>query len=503
VLPSIAALATFAVWHLRRTGFWYDESMQFWMSLGLDGFGPPHARPGGLKDVIRQNAIGNLDPGGFTIVLWIWLKLATGEIWQRMLPFVFFMFGMGCFGWLGWNLRRSIPFAALSCAVPAGYPLLLDYATEVRAYSMEFAGIALGCILLDRVVPRPDTRPALLAGVIFAAFLSSRYSYALFTAAAFSALAIATYANPSLSRRQAFARLAAFAVPLFIAAALIFAAAFLPQYIRRMSPENGAYLQYFAATTAAGKSWNQLLTMLARNLFGPAGLPLTLAALLGAARLVPRRWWTWLGLKRLSQDHVMFGTLALGAIFLSALVWRWHPWDMSQKWSLWLHGLSAVALVRVAACVLGLVAAPPLASGRESDLRVTAVMIVGAMAIDMCLALHHRVGDTVAPALAYLERIQPAAGTVAVDIYWYPTVRYFYEYGAYAGSSLYPQAFRFPNWTGPKPLISSETRFLVTPRTLGEARSYFKGYKITDDPALPPQIFRVEPMTALTTNSIG
>lgn len=127
------ALGVFASWHLPRTAFWYDESMQFWMSLGLDGFGPPQVPPGSFRDVIRNNAIANLDPGGFTIIMWLWLKLATGVIWQRALPLIFFLFGMACFGWLGWTRRRSILFAVFSSLIPACDPLVLDYATEVRA----------------------------------------------------------------------------------------------------------------------------------------------------------------------------------------------------------------------------------------------------------------------------------------------------------------------------------------------------------------------------------
>jgi hypothetical protein len=53
------------------------------------------------------------------------------RIWQRILPFVFFVFGMGSFGWTGWTRRRSIPFALLCSLVPAYDPLVLDIATEV------------------------------------------------------------------------------------------------------------------------------------------------------------------------------------------------------------------------------------------------------------------------------------------------------------------------------------------------------------------------------------
>ena len=486
---EFAALGAFAAWHLWRTGFWFDESDQFWVSLG--SLGPPLSPLGSFRDVILANTVANLDPGGFTIIMWLWLKFATSEVWQRALPFIFFLLGMGCFGWLGWTRRRSIPFAVLSSLVPACDPLLLDYATEVRAYSMEFAGIAIGCVLLDRVTSGPDMRPALLAGVVFALFLGSRYSFGLFTAAAFFALAVTTFTDKSIDRRQAAVRLAAFAAPIAIAATVIFRVSFLLQY--KYSILQNDYVQYFAPSTAGGKSWDYIMEMLARNLLGPYGIALTLSALLGAALLTPRRWRERLGVDQISQEDAMFGALSLAALVLSALVWRWHPWDLTHKWSLWLHGLSAVALVRLAAGVLAWVA-PPSLSGIESDARITAVIIVGILALDLRLATHRRGGVTLAPVLAYLERAAPTPGSVAVVSSWRPTLRYFYEYGAFAGSKLYPSSFRFRS-------PDLQTRYLVTTQDLEHARSMFKGYTITRDPALPDQLFRVEPMTAHATHS--
>jgi hypothetical protein len=352
-----AALGVFASWHLSRTAFWYDESMQFWMSLGGDAFGPPWSPPGSFRDVIHQNAVTNLDPGGFTVIMWLCLKLATGVVWQRALPFVFFVFGMACLGWMGWTRRRSVPFAGFASLIPACDPLLLDYATEVRAYSMEFAGIAFGCMLLDRVILRRETLPALFAGVAFALFLGSRYSFALFAAATFFALAVTIFSDKVIDRRQMAVRLVAFAAPIAIAAAIIFVAAFLPQYRARMSLDNAAYLEYFAATTAAGKSWDQLIAMLARNLLGPYGIALTFSALLGAVWLT--RWRDRLGLGQIAPNGAMLNLFALAAILISALVWRWHPWDLTQKWSLWLHALSAVAIVHLTSAVLARAAPPP------------------------------------------------------------------------------------------------------------------------------------------------
>jgi len=495
---EVTALCVFCSWHLWRTTFWYDESMQFWMSLGVDGFGPPQVPAGGLRDVIHQNASANLDPGGFTIILWLWLKLATGAVWQRALPFIFFLFGMACFGWIGWTRRRSVPFAVFSGLVPACDPLLLDYATEVRAYSMEFAGIAFGCVLLDLASLRRDILPALSTGVVFSLFLSSRYSFGLFVASAAIALAVTMLTDRTVDKRQAAKCFVAFAAPITIATTVIFVAAFLPQYKLRMSLDEGAYLQYFVASTAAGKSWSAILTMLARNLLGPFGIALTLCALLGAVWLT--RWRDWLDRVQISPNDTLFNLLSLAAIVISASVWGWHPWDLTQKWSLWLHALSAVASVRLLSAVLNW-ASPPTASGFETDARLAAVMILVIFVLDLRLVRYRQDGKSLVPVLAYLERAGPDPGSVAVGTYWYPTLRYFYEYGVFAGSTLYPNAFRLPNRTGPKPLVSSQTRYLVTTRTLEAARSFFKGYNITRSPDFPDQLFRVEPIAAQATHS--
>src|SRR5262249_16380815 len=154
--------------------------------------------------------------------------------WQRILPFLFFLVAMASFGWLGWTLRRSIPFAFLSSLTPAAYPLMLDYAAEVRAYSMELAGVAVGCVLLERARSQPRGGPALVAGAAFAFYLGSRYSFSLFAACAWIALAIATLSDASIAKRQAALRLAAFAGPVVLAGTVIVVVAFWPQYKIRM-----------------------------------------------------------------------------------------------------------------------------------------------------------------------------------------------------------------------------------------------------------------------------
>jgi hypothetical protein len=283
----------------------------------------------------------------------------------------------------------------------------------------------------------------------------------------------------------------AFVAPIILSAALIFFMALLPQYKGRISYNGGELVQYLANATATGKSLELIAAMLAKNLIGPAGLPLTFAGLIGLAGLTSHRWSERLGIYRMPPTTRLFGMLAFAALCLTALVWRWHPWDISQKWSLWLHALSAVAVVRFAAGLLEL-AGPPAASGWEKEAPLAAFMLVGTLVLDLRFSIYRRPDSSLVPALKYLENAAPAAGSVAVAAHWYPTLRYFYEYGSFVGSRIYPVSFSLPDQTSFKPLVSSQTQYLVTTRSLAESRAEFPQVKITHDPASPEYLFRAE-----------
>jgi hypothetical protein len=500
---TVWALVVFARRCLDNVGFWFDEAMQFFMSLGSDPFAGPFTRPGRLIDAVHLNGRDNLDPGGLTILLHWWLHGGTDAVWLRTLPLFFFLLGAAALALIGWRRFRSLPFALLCGLVPALYPLLLFYATELRAYSMEFAGITVGCALIDTIALKRTRDPLLLAaGATFAFFLTSRYAFALFTAACAFALVTSCY----LRRRAGapttrLADLPALAVPVATAALLIALFALWPQYKARISYEGGAMLQYFAATTAAAKSFNEILYALAHNLFGRTGLPITIAALAGLLVLLQKTSRKD-GAMRARIDGVAerveradlapICLICLGALALSVLTWRWHPWDTSAKWSLWLHGLSAVVLVQFAAAALACMPARFTASAFTG-----AALLVAAALLDVRLATYQRGNwpDLVSE-LTKLESLEPAAGTVAIDVYDYPRLRYLYENGPLTGHGIYPGAFRFnyANYNeATRSLIAPDTRLMVSGRDLADATKFFAPTRILADPEFPPHLFRVEP----------
>ena len=75
---------------------------------------------------------------------------------------------------LGWAWRPSAAFALLGAAVPLGFPLIVYHATEVRPYAMEFAGVVVACLLLQRVSAQPTVAGLTLTGTTLAVFMSSR-----------------------------------------------------------------------------------------------------------------------------------------------------------------------------------------------------------------------------------------------------------------------------------------------------------------------------------------
>jgi hypothetical protein len=497
-LPSFVALTIFAVWHLTSTSFWYDESMQFWMSHGVDGFAPPLSPPGGLRAAIRDNAVANLDPGGFTLILRYWLGISNSESWQRLLPLLFFMVGMGGMGWIGWQQRSSVPFAVLSGVVPVMFPLVLDYAAEVRAYSMEFAGVVIGCALFDRLTARPNAPMALLVGATFGFFMTSRYGFVLFTCAALVTFVVWVWQRrDSTAWRVSLQTLVRFGGPIAVMGTLIFVFALWPQYKARISYDGGVLVAYLNDMTAAGKPAGEIAKKFAVNLLHPAGLPVTIAAVLGMVVLLPERLRARFGLAKVATEIdrsgiAAFALLCLAALAVTALLWPWHPWAIATKWGLWLQALSAVAVVRLAAALLANVGRDGASSPRRNRTLAT-LMLLAILALDLRLALYRRSNwPTFVPALAYLEAQSLPAGSVAMDAHSYPTVRYFYEYGSFASGRNYPGAFRMPYWNAPTPLVDSQTSLLLTVLKLADANRVFAPARIVSDPSLPDRLFRVE-----------
>ena len=85
-----AGLIVLARNNLGYRGMWWDEAEQFWISRGLSNYSHPFAAPQGLRHVIWSNRLFNLDPGGYSILLFFWSRASQTLARLRGLSFAFF-----------------------------------------------------------------------------------------------------------------------------------------------------------------------------------------------------------------------------------------------------------------------------------------------------------------------------------------------------------------------------------------------------------------------------
>ena len=456
----LSGLAVLAVNNLGYTGMWWDESAQFWVSQGLKQYSPPFTKSRGVLDVVRMNRAENLDPGGFSLLLHFWAAHSKGLKWLRALPFAFYLLGAASLGLLGWRLTHSAPFALASSAVPSLYPAALYFGFEIRAYSMEMAGVAIGALALMHALEKPSWARASLLGVICAAFLTSRYSFVLFTAALCFAFWRAGAQRPDRPVTDV-QRLLAVLLPVFLAAAAVWWITLRHQLWAEMAGGwLGVVSPAYTRASILGHGANDF-ELLWRNLFSLAALPVTACALVVA--LLRRRVYASLqgspqiaGLDRLREVFtplytVIFGTQAL-SIFASLL--GAYPWDIASRWSAYLVMVSALSVI-----VLG-----------AETVAVLRVVLSGRAGARWPEGLARRAGGAVAflvvavgwfQAISYRQTVESPHGTdlalqidrlplaslsdrsVFVAFYEVPVLRYLYEYGPYSGRSEYPAKYRF------------------------------------------------------------
>jgi len=171
-------LVTFLVISINilQKNLWFDESVQFWISKGLNPDSNPLSPVGNVIDVIENNKHYNMDPGGFGILLHYWSMLSNNIIWLRLLPFIFFIGIVLSFIYLSYVWMKNLSIALLMGFIPILYPMILNMGFEVRAYSMETLGAVLCVIAIDQLTKRIDYKSLIFWACIFSLFITSRYS---------------------------------------------------------------------------------------------------------------------------------------------------------------------------------------------------------------------------------------------------------------------------------------------------------------------------------------
>ena len=171
---SLILLIGFIFFNLLNPFLWFDEAGQFFISLGLNHYSEPNSLPGTFNEVLLNNNKFNLDPGGFSILLFLWLKISTNYIWIRLLPFLFFISSVFLTIEISkkvYDFKNPWIYGFLLFAIPQ----LVFRSIELRAYTMEVLSILISIYLIVNF-KNLNSYKLLTISILSSILISSRYS---------------------------------------------------------------------------------------------------------------------------------------------------------------------------------------------------------------------------------------------------------------------------------------------------------------------------------------
>lgn len=199
---------------------WFDESGQLYIGLGLSHYADPFSARGVFRDVFGSNRNFNLDPGGFSVLVWFWTYVSTSVYFLRLLPFLFFAASVFFLYKVLEQAGIGKGYTTFFMGVYLVFASILYLMTEFRAYSMELCGTLLTLWLFLKYSDRFDYRRLLTLSLVACFFCTSRYSFIL-TAFVLTLLVLFT-----LFRKESFrtflAKSFVFGLPLAMTVVLVY-----------------------------------------------------------------------------------------------------------------------------------------------------------------------------------------------------------------------------------------------------------------------------------------
>jgi hypothetical protein len=445
--------------HLAAPNLWFDESLQFFLSLGLEHFAAPNAPRGGWGKLVEYSRYLNGDPGGFTALLRFWMAFfGYSPVALRSLPFLFFLLTPIIIFLSARRAGINAVIATLAASIPLGFPVLLHYATEVRPYSMETCAVAslffLPCWLLDK----PRDWVIVILGCAGAFLITSHYSAFVYGAAACLVALL-----PIRSLRSAVLRASRFAIPLIIAVAACYLI-FARYQFGNLITGGGRIAPVFEPLVLSGKDSRAVFALLRENFLEPGALPVTIY-LLGAPVFV------WLGprslprLRSLVARTFVFCELSVTFVVLASMAGK-LPWAWPTRWSIGYQTLSACCLAMIVIAV-GTCLWQKTAGWPWKVLVIAAIacfVVAWSMQLERAVRSEHPYYETIASHLQALASSGNAKSLrFFVQINATPTTRYLVEYGPLKGAFNYPMSFYFETQqeAKDKPPISAKEHDII------------------------------------------
>lgn len=394
---------------------WFDEAGQFWISKGLNHDSPPCSPNGNLWDVIKNNQDYNLDPGGFSIVLYFWSMISNHFIWLRSLPFLLFI--LTVIGWIyliyQWTNNKNI--SLLLGFIPFIIPMIYNEAFEIRAYSMEVLGCVVGCIAINQLQKNISYRTLLFWSCVLAFFMTSRYSFILVI------FVISTYVlyliyKTKKSTKDLIGKVLAYSIPiLFVLGYVIIFA------LRYQNPEIStlSYLPYLSKNI--------------KIIIGAASLRHIFYLLLLC-------WLSYELRKSLiikKYIGILYITLVTNILFFILSLCGYHPWSGDTTRCISMIVLVIISFTAILGELLNLL--DKYVNIRIIFLCFICVRLLSLYKSDIKYARHRE------NALTHYQKITTIE-KVYIDRWESPCMRYQFEYGELQGCNAYPKAFTFQSF---------------------------------------------------------
>jgi len=412
---------------------WFDEAGQFWMSKGLTHDSAPLSQIGSLADVVISNQGYNLDPGGFTILLYFWSMISNNYIWLRMLPFTFFLITVGVFIYLGYSWTKNKYIAALLGFVPFFISMIYGEALELRAYSMEVCGVAISILAIDSLQKKITYKRLILWSIAIAIFLTSRYSFIIvaFTTSTFVLYLIYKQTNDT---KQMISMAIAYAIPLLIMLCYDY---FFAMRFQNPTLDTLFYLPYIS-TNPKVLFHNSSL----RHFF-----------YLGVLA------WLYFQIRN-TKFHEKYTGIIYVAIITNLFFFVFsclgmHPWDGGTTRCISMFTVVVISISALWAELLN------YASSRKVDIKYVILAFVCLQCLQICKYTfkesHQR--DN---AFIDIKSLEQPYGKIYVDRWESPCLRYQFEYGHFKGYSGYPGEFNFATFRKHGAIVSGERKLTLS-----------------------------------------
>ena len=168
--------------NLTEPVLWYDEAGQVFLAHGLNHWSAPMSPDGSVWDALVNNHDYNLDPGGYTLLLYLWCKVSSYHVWLRLLSYLFFIATIPVICNISYRVlhNKKLAYASgLMLFALMNGPIGCSIAHEVRSYSIELCGFVYS-VWLILVFRKPKSNLAiLLSSLALCFFISMRYTMLL------------------------------------------------------------------------------------------------------------------------------------------------------------------------------------------------------------------------------------------------------------------------------------------------------------------------------------